>query len=133
MTWKKITVWLQLYKTQIPVLEKVTLLGCWEVCVLPGVGVSVGVPRAPPVSICHHDSVLYDIHRKAIISVNRWIRELPAVTKRQCKDWFQTDFSTVYRFPDLSFCLFNILALQPWIQCMDSCFIYWGQKSSTAN
>lgn len=88
-----------------------------RVCVLPGVGTSVRALDHLRFTICHHDSVLSGIHGKAIISVYRWIRELPAVIKRQCKDWFQTDFSTVYRLPDLAFYLLNILFLHPWVQC----------------
>lgn len=79
-------------------------------------------------SICHHSSILNDIHRKAIVSIYRWVRELPAVTKKQCKDWFQTDFSTVYRLPEFAFYLLNILSLHPWIQCVDSCCISQGHK-----
>lgn len=79
-------------------------------------------------SICHHNSILNDIHRKAIVYIYRWVRELPAVTKKQCKDWFQTDFSSVYRLPEFAFYLLNILSLHPWIQCVDSSCISQGQK-----
>lgn len=108
-------------------LHTVAMLGDVYVC-SQGWGFLLKFSNLLHFSICHHNSILNDIHRKAIASIYRWIRELPAVTKKQCKDWFQTDFSTVYRLPELAFYLLNILSLYPWIQCVDSCCISQGQK-----
>lgn len=70
-------------------------------------------------SICHHNSILNDIRRKAIVSTYRWVRKLLAVTKKQCKTDSKLTFPQYIDYPKLlfissTFCLY-ILEFSVWI------------------